>query len=501
MSTRRNAFRSVALLSGSQILGRLLAFGCNIFVARIVEPADYGLAATFWITTGFLGVISDLGFQQQLIQAKDGNDDRVGAVAQSLFLLRGLFLGAVLLAVAGPVARLFGAPEATWAFRLLALVPIMSGLVHRDSERLKRMLNFKPDVLKQVVPEVVAAVAAIPIALATRDYRVFLYLALLKTFLQVCVSHAVAERPFKLGWDRQIVNRFMVFGWPLLVNSVLLYCMMQGDRIVLAQAYTKEELGAYSVAIGLVTTLLGMITSGIDPLVLPFMSRVQADRGAFIQYYALHVQLMGAIALVVGTGLIFLGPVLIELIYGTKFAIAGTVVGWLGMSECIRLFRRPGANAAMALGDTRNVMYANCFRQFGLFFAVLVAWQEMPLPWIALSTIGGEIAALITTLLLLRLRHHLPMHLSVEPIAFAGVYFAGTLAVVKWGYLGRTGWLLLAGYVVAIALATPFYLKFFPPIRHEVGRLRNAIWHRFSLRKATFKVTGNKKNDSSGTVV
>lgn len=487
MSTRRRAFHSGILLSGSQILGRLLAFVCNAFVARIVAPADYGLAATFWITTGFLGVITELGFQQQLIQAKDGDDDRVGAVAQSLFLLRGLLIGAVLFAMAGPTSRLFGAPEATWAFRWLALIPVMSGLVHRDSERLKRVLNFKPDILKQVVPEVVVAVAAIPVALATRDYSVFLYLALLKTVLQVFVSHAVAERPFHLAWDRQIVNRFMGFGWPLLINSLLIYSMIQGDRIVLAQAYTKEELGIYSVAIGLVTTMLVIMTGGIDQLVLPFMSRVQADRQAFDRFYALHIQLMGAIALVVGAGLILLGPDLIVLVYGAKYAMAGAVVGWLGVSECVRLFRRPGANAAMALGDTRTVMYANVFRQFGLLFAVLAAWRGMPLPWIASSAVVGEIAALTATLLLLRSRHQLPMHLSIAPVAFVGVCFAGTLAMYEWGHLGQTWWLPPLVYVGFIVLTAAFYLGFFPPIRQEVARLRNAIytiWQRFWVRNA-----------------
>lgn len=475
MSTRRKAFEGGSLLAASRVGSQVLALGRNVFIARILTPEDYGLAATFWITTGLLATITEFGFQQRLIQAKDGDDDRVGAVAQSLFVFRGLLIGAVLLAVAGPVARLFDAPEATWAFQLLALLPVLGGFKHRDLDRVKRHLNFKPEVATKLVPEVIITLAAVPIALATRDYSTFLFIALIKTAMVVSVSHWLAERPFRLGWDRQIVGRFMGFGWPLLINSLLMYGTMQGDRIILAGAYTKEELGVYSVAIGLVSAVLGMVTSAINPMALPLMARVQDDRATFEKHYRLHVTAMAAIAAFAGAGFILLGPQAITLVYGSKYALATVVVGWLGVSQSLRLLRVPAMNAAMARGDTRITMYTNVFRQSGILFALMAAWRGLPLEWIAISGVAGEMAALVVSGVLLNRRHDMPTAALWKPAAFVITCHAAAIAIILGGDVASSWLASVIWFLVIATVASVVYLRLFPGFRLEVQNALGAI--------------------------
>jgi O-antigen/teichoic acid export membrane protein len=482
MSVRRKVFAGGALLGASQLASVVLRFGRSVFVARIVTPEDYGLAATFWITTDLLAMATDLGFTQRLIQARDGDDDGVGAVAQSLLALRGALTALVLLVCAGPIARLFDASEATWAFQLLAVIPLLQGLEHRDLDRVQRTLNFKPAVIAKLFPEIVTTVLAVPIAMKTRDYSTFLYLALISAFLRFCISHLLAERPFRFGWDRAVVGQFLEFGWPLIVNGLLMYAVMQGDRVVISTTYSKGELGNYSVAFMLGGVLVGVLRGMSLPLMLPLLAQVQDDLEAFKVKHRLHSQVVGAIAASIGLSCVLVGPTAIGLLYGERYALAGTVVGYLGIRQAIQVLMTSPAVAAMAKGDTRNMMYANMVRQTGILLMIAVAFLSLPIQWVAISGIVGEAAALTASVVLLRLRHSIPMNLLGRPAAFAGAWFVIALLLADSGFANDL-W-AMATLATAIVTAGALFWFSFPASRSELQKIIKELRQKFRAAQA-----------------
>jgi O-antigen/teichoic acid export membrane protein len=479
VGVRGKVLRVSAMLWFSRIACILLVLLRNVLVARRLSPEDFGLAATFWITTGILKAATDLGFQKHLIQSKDGDDERFGAVAQSLFLLRGLLIGAVLLVAAGPIARAFGSPEATWAFRMLALLPIANGLKHREITRLKRELRFGPQVVMTLTSQLVATVAAVPIASATRDYRAILYLVLLQEAVAVAASHLLAKRPFRLAWDRATVGRFLRFGWPLLINSLLLWGMTQGDRLILAGAYSREELGVYSLAMGLVMSAFGMVTTSVNPVVFALMARAQDDRATVERHLRLHTIAMAAFGALTGIGFIVLGPLLVTLLYGAKYALAGTVVGLLGIGQGLRMLRLPAQNAAMARGDTLTSLYTNVIRQFGIVLALLAAWRRLPFEWIAVASIGGELLAVCAAGMLLRGRHAIPLGALWRPGLFVCACYAVSVVGAGSLDLARVWWTAGLCFVVIAGIGTAVYLGTFPGFRCEVTEALASVSRRF----------------------
>ena len=481
MSLRRRVFRGGALLGVSNVVGQALRFVRNVIVARILTPEDFGVAATFWIATGFLATISELGFQQLLIQTPEGDEERFGATIQSMMTARSLLIGAVIFALAGPVAAMFRVPEATWAFRLLAVVSVLGGFRHCDLHRLKRGLRFGPAVVTGLVAAIVTTFLAWPIATYVGDYSAFVWLAIIQTGMGTLFSHVLAERPFRLGWDWQVVRRSLSFGWPLLLNSLLIYAALQGDRIILAGAYTKAELGLYSIALGLAMTPCGMVAGVMSSLMLPMLSRAQDDRRKFQRHYVVCAQLLGVVGVVVGAVFFILGPALISLLYGSKYGGAGVVIGWLAAMHCIHLLRHAPVTAAMALGDTRIPLLANVFRQSGLVAAFAAAAAHAPLKWIAIAGVVGELIALGTSFALLRCRQGVPVRLVSVPVivlvcglAFCG--WLGTLATIYSNLLTASCvFLLVAGAASVICLFA------FAELQRESRALLASVLRRLSV--------------------
>ncbi len=418
------------MLCAGQAIAQVLRFFRNVLLARMLEPADFGVASTFWITTTFLTAISHFGFEQMLIRDPDGDKENVAATGQSLLALRGLLMGIIIFFVSYPVMTLFARPDAAGAFGCLAFSSILGGLVHRDTIRFQRSMRFGPSVITQLAPDITVTFLAWPIVTWFADYRAFVAFAIIQAALSVIASHCVAERKFRLGWDREVISKYMSFGWPLLLNSILIFLVMQGDRFVLAKSYSMAELGFYSVAVGLTMTPGGVLIGIFSQLVLPTLARSQSDKAKSMQHYCVYVAATGAISAAMGTAFILAGPTFINALYGPKYTPAALLVGTLGIMQAIRLFRVPSVTFALAKGDSKNSLYENVARQFGLFLAVLAAIYEFPLIAIAISGAIGEIIATIVSLYRTNRIHGLPLRHSTITGLLVLAFFA--IATCSW---------------------------------------------------------------------
>lgn len=471
MSVRQRILGGAALLATGQVVGHGFSFVRNIIIARLISPDDFGIAATFVIAVSLLEMISDLAAHRLLVQAKDGNDERFQETAHLLMAVRGTVNAVLLFLLAWPFSRLFNIPEARWAFQCLAIVPLVMGFAHLDRKRLHRDLRFGRDTIVDVVDQIIPLIAAWPLAAWLGDYSAVLWLLIARAIVSVVASHLVAHRPYRWAWDRAYLKRMLTFGWPLIVNGVLLFGIFEGDRLVVGTAYTMTDLGVYSVAFALTmvpTLLIGKIVSA---LFLPLLSNVQTSPHKFRARYTLSVQALCPAAALLATLFIIGGTFLVTEIYGEKYAPAGTVIGWLAAMQAVRLVRTVPAAAAMARGDTLTLMLSNMARSCALILAISAAALHAELFWIAVSGLVGELLALGLVLFRVTRLHNLPAGVCIRPagLTFAAILLGAGIAVLA---PSDRGWLVIVGAAVALSSAVfVATLLLFSDFRREVLRL------------------------------
>lgn len=395
MSLRSRIIRGAVVLTGGQAVSQALSLVRNIIIARLLNPTDMGIAATFAITFTLLEMISNLAVDMLLVQAKDGNDPVFQGTAHLYQVFRGLFVGLIILGCAPIIAWLFDTPQAEWAYRLVALVPAFRGFMNLDWKRLQRNMHYRPAVIVEVIPQIIATLAAFPMAIWLGDYSAVLWLVLMQAAAGLLISHIIAQRVYRLNWDRGFATRIVIFGWPLLINGLLMFGALQGDRLIIGVAYSMSELGVYSVAFSLVLTLSAIVGKISTSLFLPLLAQVQEKQIEFRQHYILIVQLLALISGLAALPFITAGGNLVVLIFGEQYRVASSFAPWLGALISVRIFRYAPNLAALAHGDTKNSMIANIFRFLGIAAAIVVAWQRLPLSAIVICGIGGELLALV----------------------------------------------------------------------------------------------------------
>jgi len=122
---------ALLILSGNAAASGLLLIR-NLLVAALIPVSDYGIAATFAIAMAVVEMASTFGLQQQIVQSAKGEDPCFQAALQGFQVMRGALAGVVLFILAGPIATFMGIAEVTWAYRVLAVVPVLNAVQRRS---------------------------------------------------------------------------------------------------------------------------------------------------------------------------------------------------------------------------------------------------------------------------------------------------------------------------------------------------------------------------------
>ncbi len=410
-------------MAGGQGATQLLNFARNLLIARLIGPEQFGLGLTCLLVVAFVEMASDFSWHRFIVQDEQGEAPSLQATLHTFLLVRGVILAAALLFGAGFLTQVLGVPsELQWTYQVLAVVPLLVGMTHLDVKRFQRRLRYGPDVASQCIGNLSGLLVGVAAAVMLGDYRSMLAAVVVRYTVATLVTHLVAERPYRIGYDRAIAHRAWRFGWPLLVNGSLLFASSQGDRAVIVRTFGVAVFGVYG-AVALVTqAVASLIVNVIGNLGLPILAAHQRSRADYITAYNRMGSISALTAIIVCVPMFAVLPTLIPLLYGDGFTMPHMLVGVLIMVLMALIFRNWPTIAMLALGDSRIVMLENGSRISGIAFAVAAAYTGGSVLHVAGALMLGEFAATVTIFLLIKRFHNFP-------IEYAAMLFSIVLAV------------------------------------------------------------------------
>ncbi len=383
-------------------------------MARLIPVEDYGIAATFAVVMAMVEMASTFGLQQQIVQSKDGDDLRFQAALQGFQVVRGIFAGLALFLIAGPIARFLDIPEVIWAYQLLALVPILKAFEHFDIHRLNRQMRFWPLILTSNVPALLSLLAVWPLAISVGDWRIMLYAIITHISLTTLTSHLVAERPYRLVFDTAIIASSLRFGWPILVNSILLFFVFQGDKLIVGRAFGMEALAVFAMGITLTLTPTMVIAKSAQNLFLPQLS-AGVKTPVFLIATDRTLQVVTGATLIFTLVIFLFGGAIIHTLLGEKYASLIPLLVWFSIGQALRVVKAGPAIVALSLGHTSNAMMSNMTRVLILPLIWAAAEQTESLFHILSLIIFGELGGAALAFYLLSRKSNLNLQSVLAP--------------------------------------------------------------------------------------
>ena len=466
--------KAILLISGTAF-GSILQLVRNLIVARLVSPENYGIASTLAISMSIVEMLSYLGLNLLMVVDEDGDDPHFQAAMHGFQALRGVFSCAALFLIARPYATFLGIEQVTWAYQLMALVPLINGFQHYDPHRLRRKMIFLPTTLSNSVPPLVSVVSVWPLTMIYGDYRIMLVALFVQAITMVVLSHITAERWYRLTLDFQVMRKATKFGWPLLLNGILMFGVFNGERLIVGRELGIGQFAFFSMAFTLTLTPTLVLANSCQSLFLPQLSKVREIPELFqrMAITTMESSLVIALLLVLGTSLI--GGPLSHLLTGPKYLAILPILVPMAVLQALRVAKTGSGVVALAIGQTGNSAAGSLVRVASLpisWWMAIKTGDVLVIIWI------GCVAEVIGYLLLMYLAAH-RAQIKLRRIWVPTCLTALTCAVALWDAVSYPPMASITEHLHSFQflVATVGLLAFL-----SMGELRRYFFQRFRAR-------------------
>lgn len=274
MGNRKAVFSNLIWRFMERCGAQLVSVVVSFVLARMLDPAVYGLVAKVTIITSIMLVFVDSGMANSLIQKKDPDDLDFSSVfffnvAFCLVLYVGLFFSAPL------IAEYNGQPELTAIVRVLGLTVVVAGVKNVQQAYVSKTMQFKRFFFATLGGTAVSA--AVGIAMAYKGFGVWALVAqqLSNVTINTCVLWlTVGWRP-KAMFSLKRLRALLGYGWKLLASGLLDTVYNKLREIFIAVFYTDTDLAFYNRGNALPNLIVENINSSIDSVLLPVLSAEQ----------------------------------------------------------------------------------------------------------------------------------------------------------------------------------------------------------------------------------
>lgn len=406
-------------------VGKFLLFISSIILARLLTPAEFGLAGLALIVINFLGVVRDVGVGNALIY-KSGETDQIASTAFWVSCMAGFALFLVSLLIAPAAAVFFEEARVEPMVQLLAVSFLVGSFGSTHDALLQKELNFK----KRIIPDLAQASfrGAFSILLAWLGWGVW---SLIMGQVLGAVAFSVAGwvvlpwRP-SFTFESKIAKELTGYGSHIVAVNFLGTIGSQVDFLLIGKIAGDAALGIYSIAFKIPDMLIMSIMTITGRVIFPAYAKLQHDEKALRRAFLVTSKFIALIAFPIGVGLFLVAPDLIHVLYTDKWAAAVPVLQILSLFAVIRIVGWAGTGSIYKAIGRPDVITKTSILKTALLFPA--AWWAISQYGIIGAASAQLVVAIFTSSVNLYLAHRM-LHIKLSAIfgemqiAFIGSIF------------------------------------------------------------------------------
>lgn len=384
---RQRVFRAGGWSFAGYGFSQAIRLGGNLVMTRLLAPEMFGIIAIATLVTVILGMLSDLGLQQNIVQSRRGDDPVFLDTAWVVQIVRGggLWLIALLLSLTlyfanlrglFPAQSVYAAPVLAPIIAVSAFAAVIAGFASTKIATAYRKFNQQRVIQIEVISQVTALAVMIVLGIATRSIWALVIGGLVATLTATVLSHTwISGIKNRFRSEKPALQELISFGKWIFVSSAVGILAINGDRILLGGYVDAHTLGLYAIAALIAGSIEGLLSRLFATVSLPALSEVARNNPAALRdvYYKLRVP--GDLLLLFLCGLLFAaGHLAIDLLYDSRYADAGGMLQILALTLFTARFG-VAHQVYLALGIPRRLAIINTVRFVALFTLVPVLYH------------------------------------------------------------------------------------------------------------------------------
>jgi lipopolysaccharide exporter len=455
-----NAVSSVAQLA--------IGFGGSVILARILDPADFGIFAFAFIFVAIFDGLSSFQTQSYVIQSKE-DVRRTVSVGFTVELIASVVVVAILILTCPVFLKAFDRAHQIVFTQVFALMILMRPF------RVARASFVKELRFVQVSLSLLMALAigtTLKIALAWQGYGPWALMigTLAVLAVEVVVLWALTPVRPTLSLDRSILVPLLRFGTPLVLATLLIQVWMKMGDFMVGNILDDYWLGMYYLAYRIPYFMM-ILGQSVVQAGFPVLSKAK-DPAQLSRGFKLATKM---------TFILFCAPAIvcvvwaweiIDLLYGQKWIGAATPFRMFVCVPLVHFTLIHFGDLYKTQGRTKEATFILLGQVLFLAVAGYFMLQEFRLMGIALAVLAAEIAPLpIISRLVNRYVDISYIGVLWRPALVAAV--AVIVGLLIENSLGRGAWNMVFGASVQLAV---FIGGIVVLEKKDVGRITSELW-------------------------
>jgi len=261
---------------GQNMSVKAMGFIVSLVLARLLSPSDFGTVAMTYIFMNIAGVFASSGLGTSLIQKKD-----VDELDYDTVFWAGLGISSIIYIIlfiaAHFIAILYHSPIIEPIIRALGISLFFSSINSVQSAEVSRALDFKKYFKVSIISTVVSSVVGLTMAFLGYGVWALVVSSVISGIASTVALNIIIKWHPKLQFSWTRLKALYSFGLNLMFADVIGTIFNELKGLLIGVKYKASDLGFYNRGDSLPGFVYNSLSSSLNSILLPAMSKVQDD--------------------------------------------------------------------------------------------------------------------------------------------------------------------------------------------------------------------------------
>lgn len=257
-----------------------ITFIVTIFLARLLEPSDFGTIAIILVIVGIATIFSDIGLGSSIIQRKHLHSSHYSTVFYFNIII-GSILTIITFFAAPYISHFYDEKNLEIIIKVISPIFLLNSLISLQNVYLQRQLNFKVLSYSRAIASLCSGIIAI--TLAYNDFGIWslvFQIISLNLFLVLIIWVKSEWRP-NFVFSVKALLQLWGFGFNIFLARLLDAIYEKVDFLIIGKLFPFSILGFFERSKSLNNIVVTYTSGSLMAVLFPILSKIQNNLEQF----------------------------------------------------------------------------------------------------------------------------------------------------------------------------------------------------------------------------
>jgi len=282
-----------------------------------------------------LNALTTIGLDRTIVANKFDTTDELKAHLNTVWsaeLIRSLVIALLVSASAFPISRFYGQAQLKVIIPILGLTSLVRGFQNIGLVILRKEISFARIFWYELATNVAGLALTVALAVVMRNVWALVIGLLLTAVLGTVLSYIFHPYRPRLAFEKVALSRALNLGKFVLVIAVASYVITMADNVMVGRLLGTGALGNYSLAYNIAGAPILVLVFALERVLFPAYAEITAQRPERLeQAFTKVFSISSIIMLTITVPLFLLAGEIVQLLFGSRWISAGTVLRILAL--------------------------------------------------------------------------------------------------------------------------------------------------------------------------